>query len=120
MSIPGAILNQVVTVKRRVSSGIDSLGNPIYGSPTQTWTVIYTNVPVRLAFSSTPTEFSPAGERITPNGVVYMNPGYTILPEDRILVPNSSDVIEYNVVSVVPGYTFGTAVSHYEIVVQLP
>lgn len=119
MPLPIAILNESVTIKRRVSTGIDSLGNPIYGQPTNGagWQVIYTNVPCKLAFNSKMIQFAPEGERVTPNGVMYLNSGYNILPEDRVL---TSGGIEYNVISVVPGYIFGKVIDHLECVLQLP
>ena len=116
--IPSAILNQIVTIKRRVSTGTDSLGNPIYGSPTLTWSTIYTNMLVRLAFNSKLIQFAPEGERIQPSGVMYYNPGFTIKPEDRVLTNDTQ--IEYTVISVVSGNTFGTVVDHYEAILQLP
>lgn len=117
--LPSNILNSLVTIKRRVSTGTDSLGNPIYGNPTLGvgWSTIFNNVPVRLAFGSKPIQFSPEGERITPNGVMYYNGGYNIIPEDRVLTANG---IEYVVVSVVAGYVFGSVVDHYEAVLALP
>lgn len=117
--IPGAILNTLVNIERRTSTGRDSLNNPTYGKPTSGtgWNVVYRNVPVRLAFSSRGINFAVEGERVTPTGVMYYNPGTVLLPEDRVI---TSDGIEYTVTDVIPGYTFGTAVDHYEAKVQLP
>lgn len=118
--LPLALLNENVTVVRRVSQGRDSLNNPIYGNPTDGtgWNVIYNCLEVRLAFSSKLIQFAPEGERVLPNGVMYFNPGYvTLLPEDRVITSNG---IEYIVVSVVPGYIFSRAVDHYECVLALP
>ena len=117
--LPINILNEYVTIKRRVTTGTDSLGNPIYGTPTSGigWSTIYTNVPVRLAFSAKPIEFAHEGERITPNGTMYLNSGYDLKPEDRVL---TSDSIEYTIISIVPGYTFSKVVDHYEVLLQLP
>lgn len=122
MPLPIAILNELVSIKRRVSLGVDSLGNPIYGQPTQGqgWQTVYTNVPCKLAFNSKMIQFAPEGERVTPSGVMYFNNGFTILPEDRVLVSRTSGFIEYNVVSIVPGYIFGTVVDHFEAILQLP
>jgi hypothetical protein len=115
--IPFTELNTPVTVKRRQSSGIDSLGNPVYGAPTGGWNTVATNVMVRFAFNTKMTRFAPEGERQEPTGVVYYNPGPDIRNEDRLITPEG---YEYNVISVVPGYLFGKTVSHYEAVIQTP
>ena len=115
-----AIYNLKVTVKRRLSisaASRDSLNNPIYGAPTASWNTAYSNMPARLAFSAKPLQFAPTAERITPNGVMYIPPQYTIYHEDRIITP---DGIEYIVVSVVAGYINNTVLDHYELEVALP
>jgi hypothetical protein len=118
MSIPIALLAQTVTIRRRQSTGRDSLNNPVYGAPTDGlgWSTIYEQVPVRLAFSSKMIRFVPEGERITPNGVMYYNTDYILKPEDRVL---TSDGIEYTVISVVEG-RMGLTIDHYEAILQLP
>lgn len=118
--IPINLLNQKVDIKRRTSTGQDSLGNPTYGAPTggTGWNTVYKGVSVRFAFSSKPLVFAPEGERITPDGVMYYNIGVALLPEDRVLTNDTG--IEYNIISVVPGYTFGKAVDHFEAILQLP
>lgn len=120
--IPVNILNTTVIVKRRTSTGTDSLGNPTYGTPTSGtgWNTVYNALKVRLAFNAKPVRFAPEGERILPTGVMYYNPGSDLQAEDRVLVPNGSKYIEYNIISVIPGYTFGKAIDHYEAVLQLP
>lgn len=120
--IPNLMLNRSVTIKRRQSTGIDSLGNPTYGEPTAGtgWFTVYNTMSVALAFSSKPIQFAPEGERVTPQGTMYSNTGYTILPEDRVLVTDIPVPIEYVVISVVPGYLIGTVVDHYEYLLQLP
>lgn len=117
--IPTAILNQTVSISRRISTGRDSLNNPIYGTPTSGvgWNTIYNNMPVRLAFNAKPVRFAPEGERILPTGIMYYNAGFDIKAEDRVL---TADGIEYNVISVIPGMTFGSVVDHYEAILQLP
>ena len=117
--IPPTLLNVNVIVKRRQSTGRDTLNNPTYGAPTSGsgWSTIYDTLPVRLAFSSKPVRFANEGERIQPVGTMYFNPGPIIKPEDRILTASG---IEYNVVSVVPATSFGSVVDHYECVLQLP
>lgn len=116
--IPTGVLSQTVTIKRRTSTGRDSLNNPTYGAPTSGtgWDTVYNSVPVRLAFSSKAIRFVADGERVTPQGVVYLNTGYTILPEDRII---TSDGIEYVVISVVEG-RMGAVVNHLELIIGLP
>lgn len=117
--MPPFLMNLPVTVKRRVSTGTDTFGNPIYGDPTDGsgWSTIYTNMMVRLAFSSKALQFAQSGERPTPNGIVYYQSSYTLQQEDRILTP---DGIEYIVTSIVPGYLVGNSISHYEAIVSLP
>lgn len=117
--LPIALLSQSVAIKRRASQGVDSLNNPTYGQPTSGlgWATIYNSVPVRLAFSSKAIRFVAEGERITPNGIMYYNPGFLLMPEDRVL---TTDGIEYNVVSIVEGRSTGTTVDHYEAILQLP
>lgn len=117
--LPGNLLNISVVIRRRQSTGRDSLNNPTYGTPTSGagWSNAYNSVRVRLAFSSKPVRFAPEGERITPVGTMYYNPGPVLQPEDRVLTP---DGIEYNIVSVVPGYSSNGAVDHFEAVLQLP
>ena len=116
--IPYALLPSSVSILRRTSVGTDPLNNPIYGAPTSGagWSTIYTNMAVRLAFSSKAIRFVAEGERITPNGVMYYNNSYNINPEDRVL---TSDGIEYVVISVVAGQV-GTVVDHYEAILALP
>lgn len=118
--LPAALLNTSVTIVRRSSQGRDSLNNPIYGSPTDGagWSPIEYCLQVRLAFSSNPVQFAPEGERVLPTGIMYYNAGGVCLEvEDRVL---TSDGIEYIIVSIVPGYTFGTAISHHEAILALP
>lgn len=117
--LPLALLNQLVSIKRRVSQGRDSLNNPEYGPPTSGagWNTIYNNMPVRMAFSTKQVRFAPEGERILPTGVMYYNPGYDLKAEDRVL---TADGIEYNVISVQEGVAFGSNIYHWEAVLQLP
>ena len=113
------LLNSSVSIYRRASTGRDSLNNPVYGLPTggPGWSLIYSNAPVRLAFSSKSLEFAQTGERPVPSGIAYINASYTVLAEDRILTP---DGIEYTVTSVVPGYLVAAVVDHYELILGLP
>ena len=115
--LPTALLNVTVTVKRRASTGRDSLNNPTYGAPTQTWNTVAQNVKVRFAFRGKDVKFSREGERIEPSGIMYYNPGPDIRHEDRVV---TSDGIEYNVIGVTIGQAFGATITHYEAVVQLP
>ncbi len=116
--IPPALLNESVTIKRRVATGVDSLNNPVYGTPTLPWPSVYTNMPVRLAFSSKNVRFAPEGERILPTGVMYYNPKYQLKMEDRVL---TSGGIEYVVIGLTIGYgPIGKTISHFEAVLQLP
>jgi len=117
--IPNSILNSLVTIKRRTSTGRDALNNPTYGQPTSGsgWATAYSNMPVRLAFSGKDTRFAPEGERILPAGVMYYNKNYTLQPEDRVL---TADGIEYNVIGITVGYIASNVIDHYEAVLQLP
>lgn len=114
-----SLLNIFVTVERRTSQGRDSINNPIFGDPVSGsgWAIEYSNVPVRLAFSSKALQFAMTGERPTPAGIMYVNPSYVILAEDRIITP---DNIQYVVTSVVPGYLNGQVIDHYECILGLP
>ena len=118
--IPVNLLNQTVDIKRRVSTGIDSLGNPTYGAPTggTGWSTVYKGISVRFAFSSKPIQFSPEGERLTPNGVMYYSKDINLKAEDRVLTNDTG--IEYTVISIVAGYLFGKTVDHFEAILQLP
>lgn len=113
------LLNINVSIYRRASTGRDSLNNPIYGTPTSGigWSLIYSAVPVRLAFSSKALEFAQTGERPTPAGICYISASYSVNTEDRVVTP---DGIEYTVTSVVPGYLVAAVVDHYELVLGLP
>jgi hypothetical protein len=117
--LPISILNTTVTIKRRESQGRDSLNNPDYGAPTSGagWNVIYTAIPVRLAFSSKLIKFAAEGERVEPTGIVYLNAGYTICPEDHV-VTSSGD--EYTVISIIEATAFGSVIDHLELVIELP
>ena len=117
--LPGNLLTELVTIKRRNSQGRDSLNNPIYGQPTSGagWYTVIANLPVRLAFSGKGVNFSPEGERITPNGIMYFNTQVVLLPEDRVL---TSTGIEYNVINVSTAYLMGSVVDHFEAKLQLP
>lgn len=117
--IPVILLPDSVIVKRRQSTGRDALNNPEYGAPTSGagWSTVYNPLPVRLAFTAKPVRFANEGERIQPQGTMYFNPGPTIMPEDRVI---TSTGIEYNVISVVPAYSFGAALDHWEALLQLP
>lgn len=117
--IPPAYLAEKVVIKRRIVTGRDSLNNPVYGQPTSGsgWTTVYTDMPVRLAFSSKNVRFAPEGERILPTGVMYWNLGYTLQAEDRVLTALG---IEYVVIGITVGRGVGNILDHYEAVLQLP
>ena len=114
-----ALLNETVIVKRRVSTGRDSLNNPTYGTPTSGsgWSTVYSNMPIRFAFDRKQVQFSQTGERIQPSGTIYYQPSYSVLQEDRFL---TTDGIEYVVVSVQPAYITGSVIDHWEAICQLP
>ena len=115
-----SLLNSNVTIKRRVDTSVasrDALGNPVYGNPITDWSTVYTNMPVRLAFTSREMTFVSTGERVTPNGIMYYPTDYILQINDRV---ETSDGIQYVVGSITIGYLFGSVVSHYEAVLSLP
>lgn len=120
MPIPPGLLLQTVSILRRTSQGVDPLNNPIYGQPTSGvgWTTVYSNIQVRLAFSTDMIKFAKEGERVLPGGVMYINPGPVILQEDRVIVNQGPNQIEYLVKSVVQGFIGGT-LDHWEMVLDL-
>jgi hypothetical protein len=117
--IPPILLNMKVNVMRRLSQGRDSLNNPVYGTPTSGdgWNLIYQNLSVRLAFSSRDVRFSPEGERILPNGIMYYNDHVELKDEDRVI---TSTGIEYVVIGVTIGYIYAGKVDHHEATLALP
>ena len=121
--LPTSLLNQKISISRRQSTGRDSLNNPTYGQPTSGagWNIIYTDLQARLAFSSKPIIFAKEGERITPTGIVYLNPGPKIYHEDRVLFTNYQDgTTEYTIVDVINAIGVNGQIDHLELVVQLP
>jgi hypothetical protein len=116
------IFNTTITIKRRLGIDVasrDSLNNPIYGSPINTWLTVYTNIPARIALSSKPLQFASIGERSTPNGIVYIPPEYILYNEDRILTSDASP-IEYVITSVAAAYVNNSTIDHWEIDISLP
>lgn len=114
-----ALYNELVTVKRRTSQLVasrDSLNNPIYGDPAS-YSNVYTNMPVRFAFSSKQMILVATGERITPAGVAYYSADYILEPMDRII---TSTGIEYTVSDISKGLGITNAVDHYEATLVNP
>jgi hypothetical protein len=118
------LLNEKVIIKRRPELGSgsgmasrDSFNNPIYGAPTASWTSPYTNMPCRLAFSGTPIEFAPTGERVRPEGTMYYPVDYILQHEDRVI---TSGGIEYVIISIQKAYMTPNVISHMEANIQLP
>lgn len=113
------LLNVTVQVYRRVSTGVDSLNNPVYGLPTQGtgWIIAYPSMPCRLAFTDRKVEFVTEGERVLPYGTLYYGPEYSLVQEDRVFTP---DGIEYVLTSIRVAYKTGSIVDHYEGILQLP
>lgn len=119
--IPGNLIFNVVSIKRRLSPLVasrDALNNPIFGNPTSSplWTTVYSGIAVRFAFSQNKISFALGGERANPYGVMYIDKEYSIYNEDRVL---TSDGIEYVVTSVAPGYLFNE-LHHWEAELSLP
>ncbi len=140
-----ALLNEQVTVKRRLSAfgtpfliwqsllpwqlllpwinttqaTVDSFNNPVYGNPTSGagWNTVYPTMPIRFAFDRKMVEFAATAERIRPVGTVYFPLPYQISQEDRFL---TTDGIEYVVVSVQTAYLTANVIDHYECIVDLP
>jgi len=119
--MPPALFDTTVNVYRATSSGRDSLNNPTYGNPVtgSGWSVVYSNMPASLRFSTKEIRFAITGEHPDPGGIVYVPKGYTILPDDRIITSDASP-IQYVVTSVVPAYLLPRVIDHYEVMVKLP
>lgn len=115
-----ALLNEVVTVLRRVSTGTDTLGNPIYGNPVtgSGFIPLYQNMPARLAFSDNKIEFAAGAERVLPYGTMYYSAQYVLQPEDRVVTNDTN--IQYVVRSTRIAYLTGTVVDHMECELNLP
>jgi len=114
------LFNVNVNVSRRTSTGTDSLGNPTYGQPTSGtgWAIVYTAMPVRLAFNANELKWGQTGERPTPSGIMYYQSAYALQEEDRVLTPNG---IEYVVTSIAIAYSpVPTVIDHYEAILGLP
>lgn len=114
-----AQLQDIITIKRRTSTGSDALNNPIYGAPTSGvgWATVYTNMKVKLAFHQKTTSYVSTGERVIPSGVMYYMPAYALKPQDRVI---TSDGIEYVVLGVVSARIVGPVIDHYEAELALP
>lgn len=114
-----SLLNEDVDVYRRVSTGRDSLGNPVYGTPASGvgWNLIYQAMPCRLAFTDKRIEFAHGGERVKPYGTMYFSQAFALIQEDRIITP---DNIQYVVSSIRIAYKTGSIIDHYEAIVELP
>lgn len=120
-----AVYTDIINVTRRVpydTAPRDSLNNPVYGDPAD-WTIVYSNIKVRLAFTGKPLQFMATGELIQPAGVLYYDKTYVILPMDRIItvnVPGSIPGIEYVVNNVSPLFRIHGVVDHMQGSVLLP
>ena len=121
--LPISLLVQTISISRRTSTGRDSLNNPTYGEPVSGsgWNIVYTNLQARFAFSSKPIVFEKMGERVTPTGIVYLNPGPVIYHEDRVLYSNNGgQTVEYTVIDVINALGVNGQIDHTELVVALP
>lgn len=114
-----SIFNEKVSVYRRTSAGVDSLGNPTYGEPVTGvgWSLVYECVLVRLAFTDKRIEFSKGAERVLPHGTMYFPAEFDIKHEDRIITAAN---IQYVVTSLRIGYKTGTSIDHMEAILELP
>src|SRR5438309_601396 len=84
-----AWLNTQVKVQRRASSSRNSLNEPSYGAE-GSYPVAYATLDVRIEFWDKTMEWTEVGERIVPNQLyMYVEPEYTINPEDRITIISS-------------------------------
>jgi len=122
--IPTAFTD-VVHVTRRADSltaSRDALNNPAYGSP-ETWSYVYTNIKVRIAFSGKGIGFNEKGELVKPSGTLYFDKDLDIRHMDRIITvncPGYAEGIEYVVTEVVPSFYGHGILSHKEGHVDLP
>jgi len=114
-----SLLNEKISLYRRVSTGRDSLNNPIYGTPTSGvgWILVYANMPCRLAFVDEKIEFAAEAERVLPHGTMYFSTEFVVKQEDRVRTP---DNIEYVVTSIRTAYKTGSVIDHYEAILELP
>lgn len=114
-----SLFNENVDVYRRVSGGVDSLNNPVYGVPItgSGWNLVYPQMPCKLAFTDKRIEFAHGGERVLPYGTVYFSQAYLLMQEDRIITTNN---IQYVVTSIRVAYKTSTVIDHYEAIVELP
>ncbi len=113
-----SLLNEKVRVMRRVSTGIDSLGNPIYGDSVtgSGWNIVYPSMPCRLAFINNKIEFAMEAERVRPTGTLYYSQDYVLLAEDRVI---TAENIQYVVTSTAIGYKTGAIIDHFEAMLDL-
>lgn len=92
-----AWLNTQVTIQRRPAvPSRNSLGEPDYGTEAS-YPAIYTNLWVRIEYPDMQAQFTETGERIAlasgaASGVdMYVEPEFTIQPEDRVTITTSPD-----------------------------
>jgi len=121
-------LNLTVTVQRRPSNPArNSLNEPNYGAESG-YPVVYTNMPTRIEYPGEKMQFTETGERVAlPEGVfgveMFIDPSYTVLPEDRVTVTGSDDASllnqRYIVMSVIPQWDSVGNMSHAIATLQI-
>lgn len=122
-------MNTQVTVQRRPANPVrNALGEPSYGEEAD-YPVVYTNLWTRIEYPDMIAQFTETGERIalasgTASGVnMYVEPDYTIEPEDRITITSHPDPNLvgqlYLAHAVYPEYGGVNGVHHYIIELQI-
>lgn len=120
--IAGTFKDIVNVVRRPASPPVDVLNNPAYGAPT-TWSTVYANIAVRLAWSGKAMSIKSTGELIYPTGTLYYPKHIILQPMDRIITVTTPGIpkgIEYFIEAVWPSYVLHGVVDHYEASVHLP
>jgi hypothetical protein len=115
------LMTEKFDVYRRASQGRDALNNPSYGHPIDGdgWRLIYLAMPCRLALTDKHIEFARGGERVQPQGTMYVPATFDVREEDRVISPETPSVT-YVVVGVRKAYKTSRVVSHLELIVALP
>ena len=104
------------------------LNEPNYGDES-TWPTVYTNLWVRIEYPDMQMEFTETGERVklpqsSVSGVeMYIEPTYTIQPEDRITITSCDDASLINqlyiATAVYPENDSVGNVHHYVVELQI-
>jgi hypothetical protein len=109
-------LPNLATVRRRTGgasgkgASTDALNAQVYGDPIN-WTVVYTDMPCRFEERKKDIQFTPAGERLPSDNILYVSSEYIIETEDRITIGNNTYIAQ----GIMTAYDPVGGVHHYEI-----